>query len=156
MRIVCPNCQATYDVPDALLSRGPGRVRCARCATEWAPQERPAAPAPATPFADAMAQVAAPPAPEPHVAAPPPPAPPPAEPPPPARNTLAMAAARDAQLERPLPRTRTPRDSATLLFAWSLSVGIVLAALGAAYVNRAEIVAAWPPAARAYQVLGIR
>lgn len=36
MRIVCPSCAATYDVPDAALA--PGRpVRCTRCGTEWAP-----------------------------------------------------------------------------------------------------------------------
>ena len=37
MRIVCPTCEATYNVPDAALS--PGRpVRCARCGNNWIPQ----------------------------------------------------------------------------------------------------------------------
>ncbi len=37
MRIVCPTCEATYNVPDAALS--PGRpVRCARCGNNWVPQ----------------------------------------------------------------------------------------------------------------------
>ncbi len=36
MRIVCPSCAATYDVPVPQLA--PGRsVRCARCSTDWTP-----------------------------------------------------------------------------------------------------------------------
>ena len=36
MRIVCPACTATYDVPEARLA--PGRaVRCARCGMDWMP-----------------------------------------------------------------------------------------------------------------------
>ena len=31
MRIVCPSCQAVYEVPDKLLSGPAKRVRCARC-----------------------------------------------------------------------------------------------------------------------------
>jgi predicted Zn finger-like uncharacterized protein len=45
MRIGCPTCSATYDVPDRLLP--PGRVtRCARCGGEWVPlaQRRPEPP----------------------------------------------------------------------------------------------------------------
>lgn len=45
MRIVCPGCEAAYEVPEAMLS--PGRaVRCARCGRDWVPlpeEERPAA-----------------------------------------------------------------------------------------------------------------
>ncbi len=42
MRITCPACNASYDVPDAML--GVGRsVRCVRCLREWQPQ--PASPA---------------------------------------------------------------------------------------------------------------
>ena len=36
MRIVCPACTATYNVPEVRLA--PGRaVRCARCGTDWMP-----------------------------------------------------------------------------------------------------------------------
>ncbi|SUE62511.1 zinc-ribbon domain-containing protein [Roseomonas gilardii] len=36
MRIVCPGCEAAYEVPEAMLS--PGRtVRCARCGRDWLP-----------------------------------------------------------------------------------------------------------------------
>jgi predicted Zn finger-like uncharacterized protein len=56
MRIVCPFCEATYEVPKSLL-RGDGQVvRCARCEREWVPEpaqpaavRRLSAPAPALP-----------------------------------------------------------------------------------------------------------
>ena len=50
----------------------------------------------------------------------------------------------------------TPRDTATGLFAWCLSLGVVSALLIAAYVHQAEVVAFWPPAARAYALLGLK
>lgn len=36
MRIDCPTCAASYDVPDALLV-GRKSVRCARCGGQWTP-----------------------------------------------------------------------------------------------------------------------
>ena len=39
MRIVCPECQAAYAVPDAMIEPGK-RVRCARCNAEWAPRPK--------------------------------------------------------------------------------------------------------------------
>lgn len=54
----------------------------------------------------------------------------------------------------PRPR-RSPRDSATLLFAWCLSLGVVAAVLIAAYLHRGDVIAFWPPAARAYGLLGL-
>jgi predicted Zn finger-like uncharacterized protein len=36
MRIVCPACTASYDVPDAMLGAGRS-VRCVRCLREWLP-----------------------------------------------------------------------------------------------------------------------
>lgn len=35
MRIVCPSCEATYDVPDATLGAASRQVRCAKCSTVW-------------------------------------------------------------------------------------------------------------------------
>lgn len=170
MRIACPNCQATYEVPDSMLARGPARVRCARCATEWAPEAAaaPQDPARPTPFSDALVQtMASQPAPEPD---PPPPAaePAPAEPAPPPEP--AAAPRLDAPPRPPIPppnasggplpsprrAARRQRDPITVLFAWSLSVGIVIALVIVAYVHHADIVAAWPPAARAYDLIGIR
>jgi predicted Zn finger-like uncharacterized protein len=34
MRIRCPSCSATYEVPDTLIDR-PRTVRCAKCAHDW-------------------------------------------------------------------------------------------------------------------------
>jgi predicted Zn finger-like uncharacterized protein len=47
MRIVCPSCTATYEVPERLTASGK-RLRCARCAHEWLPPEM-AAPRPPPP-----------------------------------------------------------------------------------------------------------
>jgi predicted Zn finger-like uncharacterized protein len=38
MRIVCPSCHATYEVPKSLLREGGQIVRCACCDTEWTPE----------------------------------------------------------------------------------------------------------------------
>ena len=59
MRITCPACNASYEVPDAMLVAGRA-VRCARCMREWEPLLPPPAPAeaPAIPAVE-------PPAPEP-------------------------------------------------------------------------------------------
>ncbi len=35
MLISCPNCAATYEVPDHLLTAGGQALECARCAHEW-------------------------------------------------------------------------------------------------------------------------
>src|SRR5271165_1145438 len=50
MRIDCPHCAASYDVPDKLLV-GRIAVRCARCAREWA-LDAPAIAPPGAPPAD--------------------------------------------------------------------------------------------------------
>jgi predicted Zn finger-like uncharacterized protein len=171
MRITCPACHATYDVPAAMLARAPARVRCARCAEEWAPEElqaaaapppatpQPAPPATATPFADALVQAAA------QTAPPlePIPAPPDTD-----RTRLAVPPRPElprpeaprpepiAPRHRPAAAPRSPRDSTSLLFAWSLSIGVVAALLAAAYIRHAEVVAFWPPAERAYMLLGLQ
>lgn len=35
MRLVCPSCEATYEVPDAVLGAAPRRLKCAKCQQEW-------------------------------------------------------------------------------------------------------------------------
>jgi predicted Zn finger-like uncharacterized protein len=47
MRIVCPSCNATYEVPAPLLGSAPRRLRCARCQREWSVSATGPAPAPA-------------------------------------------------------------------------------------------------------------
>jgi predicted Zn finger-like uncharacterized protein len=54
MRIVCPSCNATYEVPAPLLGNAARRLRCARCQREWSVE----GPAPAP--ANALAERAAP------------------------------------------------------------------------------------------------
>ncbi len=49
MRLVCPSCQAAYEVPDAVVGDGSRRMRCARCEQEWTAAE--AMPARAAVFA---------------------------------------------------------------------------------------------------------
>jgi len=42
MKIVCPSCEASYEVPEAVVAaRRP--VRCARCGNDWVPGDTPAA-----------------------------------------------------------------------------------------------------------------
>jgi predicted Zn finger-like uncharacterized protein len=172
MRIACPNCSAEYEVPDTLLAGGPRLLRCARCSHrfEAAPAgtpppaatpaaEVPAPPAPATESAPAEA----PPAPEPE---PPPAAEPAPAPAPEASRPVPEPAAppapppRPPRLADPLLPHRTPpepaRGATPLVLAWLLSLAILGAAGWATWHYQAEIVEAWPPAARLYQALGVR
>ncbi|MCX7933366.1 MAG: zinc-ribbon domain-containing protein, partial [Rhodovarius sp.] len=66
MRLACPACAATYEVPDALVGQG-RQIRCARCGHVWfaAPAQAPAAPVAGTPTP--AAEPAATPAPGPAV-----------------------------------------------------------------------------------------
>lgn len=140
MRIACPTCEATYEVPDALI--GSGRLlRCAKCGHEWMVKPE------ATVLGEAIpAEMdAAPPAEAaPALPAVPPPLRPPGRQPQPIYPPL------------PTPEEQRRARSATMLLsaAWIGSV-LILGALGAgAWAYRAPIVEAWPPAARFYLLLG--
>jgi predicted Zn finger-like uncharacterized protein len=63
MRLVCPHCDALYDVPPSLL---PGRrtVRCARCSGKWVEQGETPAVAIAPPIAPPEVPIHAPPPPQ--------------------------------------------------------------------------------------------
>jgi predicted Zn finger-like uncharacterized protein len=130
MRLACPSCHAGYEVPDDRLGDGVRRLRCARCGHEWN------APPPPLP----------PPPPEPPAPPPPPPEPSARVPAPPSL----VAEPRPAPLAEDEPRPPSP---VAVWLAWAVSV-LVLVALGVAAIHfRADITAAWPPAARAYAVL---
>ncbi len=157
MRIVCPSCQAAYEVPDAILAAGPKLVRCARCGTEWTP------PPLAAPIAPEGA-VPEPAAPEPaaRAAAEPEAGPPPAraEPrlssfrqrPPPVADLPPTGAADHGVPPEP---ARPPPLYAAIL-GWVLSVAL-LAGLGWAAVTwRVSVMAAWPPSERVYTAVGLR
>jgi predicted Zn finger-like uncharacterized protein len=152
MDISCPNCTASYRVPDTLVAaRRP--LRCAACGHSWVPEAPAAAPA-AAPVAAPPARVA-PPAPPPAPVAPAPVAgapqpaadPPPAESPPiptpiiEPRPQLASAEARARRLQ-PLP------------LAWAASVAAVAGLVIGLALYRAELAALWPPFQRVANLLG--
>ena len=45
MKIVCPSCDATYEVPDIVVTSR-RKMRCARCTTDWVPGDQLATAAP--------------------------------------------------------------------------------------------------------------
>lgn len=132
MRIACPTCPATYDVPDRLLAGTGRRLRCSRCGTEFPLPA--AAPVPERPPPEEAVPVAT--------------APPPPEPAPPPRIL-------------PEPRERPPvaasGDSApaALQRAWVASLVLVLGAVVALVLLRERVMEAWPPAARLFTALGL-
>jgi predicted Zn finger-like uncharacterized protein len=169
MRVTCPACAATYEVPESRIGAG-RRLRCARCQHDWF-VEPPAPPALSdTRFARAVERAMAAP---PGAPSAPPIAPPPAGPPamPPAAEgagvapTTARARAEaqraDAAAVASLPaaappRPPAPRDgSGGLMLAWLASALVLLCFFGALVLYRIDIVAAWPPAERLYVALGL-
>ena len=138
MRIQCPACDATYDLPEGAVKAG-RPVRCARCATEWTPL--PAAPASdVTPPAQEIA-----PEPEPELSETTFPSLPSREP---------LPEPRSAPQERLVPAGRLPADRAVLA-GWVLSVAVLLLLGWAAVAWRAEVMRAWPASERAYAALGL-
>lgn len=174
MRIACPGCAAEYDVPDALLAAGARPLRCARCGTEFRAELPPAAPFVPDPV---PAEPAPPPRPEPEpvAAAPERRAPPPempergaaqatlapeAEPPAPeeAPRPLPSRPRQHVPIHPPLPRREEQEATAergAALAGWIGSLILLLTAVWLAYAWRAEIIAAWPPAARLFAALGL-
>lgn len=157
MRIACPKCGATYDVPERMLA-GRKVVRCSRCGTEWTPglSKQPAlppeTPPPESPHLDLTRVAEAAESPDP-AASSQEPAPAPAARPArdkPARDKLEPSAMeRLAQAAQPPPRSVWPK------IAWLISLLIIFALLGAGYVWRNDIMRAWPPSTRLYAALGL-
>ncbi len=140
MRIICPACEATYEVPERLLGAG-RRLRCKKCGHDWE---------------------ARPPAPPPSAGAPSPPAAPAAQaplpPPPSAQPAMTPVAPRAPQvIDPPLPRPEDeepPRPGLALGLAWGASVLLLAVLASAAWLFRTEIIGAWPPAARLFHLFG--
>ena len=129
MRITCPSCSATYDVPDSLVT--PGRiVRCARCGNEWSPVA--ALPTEETPD-------------EPPVSTP--------EQPPPVEEPAPEI--RQSAMDRLSAHPATTASTLGLRIAWAVSLAVLVALVGGAYAWRTQVVSAWPPSARAYTLFGI-
>ena len=131
MRVVCPSCEATYDVPDAMLGDRPRRLRCARCAHEWTVEHPPAAehsPPPAFAAPESREWPDAP-----------------LE-----RVPLGTAPGLDADEMETQPSER-PRLRAA---AWVLSLVIVAGGLAGAVIEREAVMQAWPPSARVLGLFG--
>jgi predicted Zn finger-like uncharacterized protein len=140
MRIICPACAATYEVPDRLIGTGRS-LRCRSCGHAWRVEpERGAAESPPPPSPAPLPD----PGPLPDL-------------PPLATPSGLLAPRRAPQLiDPPLPRPEAlPRPTGLALrLAWVASLLAVLGIGAALWLFRAEIVEAWPPAARLYLMLG--
>ncbi len=130
MRIVCPICSATYEVPDALLA--PGRaVRCTRCSEQWV----------AIPDASAAPAEAGD---EPPVAMPPLQRPTAAPPP--------RLTAMDRLASQPAPPQRTGFG---LPAAWAASLVVLLLFGWGLVAWRTDLMRAWPPSTWLYDAIGL-
>jgi predicted Zn finger-like uncharacterized protein len=161
MRIACPNCAATYEVPDKLLAAGPRPLRCARCRHEWqatpadaaggtapeAAQPVPAGGPPPERFPPMPAPAAAPTAPEVVADEPPPQRPPPARGP---RQHTPIDPLPAGEAEPGEDRARR-----IALAAWAASILLLLGLAAGAVVWRQQIMAAWPPSERVFVALGL-
>ena len=167
MDIACPNCAATYRVPDTLLAGGKP-LRCAACGHEWVPQASP--PEEAIPDLSAGALLATPTA-------------------LPSERTEAAPFAQEAPmpplnaaLVQPQPEPRqtnssvppplqrrgpphlgrgpppgvlaAPRRAPLLPIAWGVSVILVMSMVLGLWLFREEIAQAWPPFARLAGAMG--
>lgn len=167
MRIACPSCDATYDVPDQMLGSG-RKLRCSKCGHQWIPAPTVAAAASAAPR-PAPAGAAPPPAPAPAASASAPPLPEPevrpvrreriadlprapANPPPLAIDRITDANFAPAETMAPVPE-RGRRTAVWL--GWLVSIVVWGLVIWAGYHYRAAIMAAWPPSQRLYAALGI-
>lgn len=139
MRIVCPSCQATYDVPESLMRGAPRRVRCARCGGEWTPEGPQANPDDVNDANPPAIQAAAPAL-------------------PPDQPALVMpdpAAPRTADRMAPPPRPSGRGAQAVAIAAWIASL-LALVGLGwAGFAWRVDIMAMWAPSKRLYALLGL-
>lgn len=162
MRIACPNCAAAYEVPDTALASGPRLLKCARCGHQFQ-AALPEAPKPeaAEPPPPPEAAAPAPPPPEPPPPEPPPPEPLPPEPapepaPPPAEEAERPPPTRGPARHSPIePLPAPPARDTRLVMAWILSLAVLGGAGWAAVHYRAEVMQAFPPAARLYLALGL-
>jgi predicted Zn finger-like uncharacterized protein len=182
MRVSCPTCQTEYDVPDAALAGRTRTLRCATCGNQWQagplPEETPAAMPPPPPLPAQTASAAelefmnrprattetiAPsrPAPIPPY---PPSSPPkrsmpvaPYEDPVEARNqadresfaSLVEAARQNKHDDEPVKPTkaRNPPNP------WLISILILLLIIAVLWLERVNIMHAWPPSTRVYNAI---
>ena len=129
MRIVCPSCDAAYEVANSLVV--PGRiVRCSRCGGEWVALTVEAPVADNEPeaepelFPDALAE-------------------------------HELTTPRLTAMDRLIQTGRRRRGGgAALRLAWGASIVLLLALGWAAYVWRADVMQSWPASIRLYSGFG--
>jgi predicted Zn finger-like uncharacterized protein len=138
MRIVCPSCEAEYEVPESIVASGPRKVRCHKCAREWQVMPPPGM------------TVAPPPPPEP-AAAPMPDTPRAPAPPPLAEFAPPLP---DPRAAKPI-KVKGGAPSLGLVFAWLFTLAILGGGVGVAWLKKTEIIAFWPPASRIYKLLDL-
>ena len=133
MRIVCPSCQATYDVPDAKIGAAPRQVRCAKCDTVWGVDPTPGSALMAAAHDDA------------HL-------------PPP----VAIVPQAGEPIPEPAPiaathRLPTTQKSSAIApaIAWLVSIAVLVAAAWTVIAWRVPIMQFWAPSQRLYQWLGV-
>lgn len=155
MRILCPSCQAAYEVPDKLLSSGPRKVRCAKCGGDWMAEAEPEpAPVGGEPEPEMpRAPEGLPPEDDEPDLPPPPPVVPQMQP---------VGGGQEAVVPRPEeklalePGERPSRKLAVVAgLAWLASVAALAGAGWAAVAFRAEVMAAWAPSKRLFALLGL-
>lgn len=142
MRIACPSCDATYEVPESRLT--PGKMaRCARCGNKWLPVQQaedavaprqpvgPGAPAmttPSDPAAGATTEAAS------------------------ASTTAASAIAPPVPTVTAMDRLAAAapqhRRRPGLVGAWAVSIVVLAGAIAATLTWRDAVVRAWPPSGR--------
>ncbi len=133
MRIVCPSCDAAYDVPTQVVAAG-RTLRCVRCGAEFVAGERALETAP-------PAAVAAPP----RTATP-------------GVATLVATEPGGSVDARPAPRTGEHavlrRRRAAVLAGWAVSAMVLGAGAWAGIAWRGAVTQAWPASGRLYAALG--
>ncbi len=159
MRITCPACNASYDVPDAMLGAGRS-VRCVRCLREWQPQ--PATPAhAATPPAETAFPAFTDPAFEDGEFDPPEPDRPrftaaDLDTTPAPRASADTHAWRDVLLAQDDAREPAAARRVDGWIGWLASLVLLVALAGAAVAWRGVVQRAWPPSTRVYTALGLK
>jgi len=165
MRIVCPECAAAYDVPDAAIQHR-RTVRCARCGATWPPSPASASGPPPVREAAAAAAVSAA-----AQAAEPPPAGAPqgarGNPDPEASAPFGWSGqgsrivAQHDRIEQLLSAETAGNDGGASApgalrvgLGWLASIGVLAVAGWAAIYWRHELVALWPASERVFAALG--
>jgi predicted Zn finger-like uncharacterized protein len=162
MKIVCPSCDATYEVPESAVA-SKRAVRCARCGGDWVPG------AAQTPEPPPPAEVPAPPSPPPdpepvQEAAPEPepvaeeittPEPVAARPPPQTAAAAQWQGVVDAIAHEAASKPPAPVRPKPPIAAWFVSVTLLAILVAAAIAFRTPVMKAWPPSTRLYAALGL-